>query len=144
MSENTNLVQTWAKNIKDDAQCAIESLAKVTKIEPVVTAISKLCEIKGACEAIISAVGGGAAEEINNCKTCAFGKEAGGHTRCTGCLDGNGNAKYWVAPNKEAAKQHQPNDHTCDTCRNQFAFFAARHCDACVNGGGLFDMWVAK
>lgn len=60
MSENTNLVKRWAENIKADADTAIQELLKNSftydNQRRVLAAVS---EIKGSCEAIISAMDGG-------------------------------------------------------------------------------------
>lgn len=146
MSENTNLVKRWAENIKADAETAMQELLKNSftydNQRRVLAAVS---EIKGSCEAIISAMDGGKKEPVYTCETCALGKEAGGHARCNGCLDTKGgNARYWVAPNKEAARLHQPEGHSCNTCKYNEMIFSSGHCDSCVNGGGLVDMWVKK
>lgn len=145
MSENTNLVKRWAENIKADADTAIQELMKNSftydNQRRVLAAVS---EIKGSCEAIISAMDGGKKEPVYTCETCAFGKEAGGHTLCMDCLGTDGRMRHWVAPNKESAKRHLPEGHSCNTCKYNNMLLASGHCDSCTNGGGLVDMWGAK
>lgn len=106
MSENTNLVKRWAENIKADADTAIQELLKNSftydNQRRVLAAVS---EIKGSCEAIISAMDGG---------------------------------------KKETARLYHSADHSCNTCRYNNMMSAFGHCDSCVNGGGMVDMWGAQ
>lgn len=71
MSENTNLVKTWAENIKADAETAVKELTgKDFDYGSRQKVLASVCEIKGACEAIIAAV----SNPENRCKRQAVPK----------------------------------------------------------------------
>lgn len=99
MSENTNLVKTWAENIKADAECALKSLESSTKYEGIVNAISHLSEIKGSCEAIIAAVGDGKQyqREDHSCQTCKYNSAVYVGYHCISCRNGGGMIDMWCA-----------------------------------------------
>lgn len=107
MSENTNLVKTWAENIKADAETAVKELTgKDFDYGSRQKVLASVCEIKGACEAIIAAVSNPKnqvqAESsldkqviVDPCFGCKF-DDAFGNERCYSCKHGAGLADMKV------------------------------------------------
>lgn len=101
MSENTNLVKTWAENIKADAETAVKELTgKDFDYGSRQKVLASVCEIKGACEAIIAAVsnpknqvqeaGCPQKQEDDPCSDCKFNSPFGWSTACLSCKFGGG------------------------------------------------------
>lgn len=70
MSDNTNVVKQWAKNMLEDADNAIKAIDSFNNVTTTLSkARSYMSEVKGCCEAIIAAMG---ATEDHRCPTCKY------------------------------------------------------------------------